>query len=132
MDSSIIQGPFSVAPCQTLISITIRNFFIAVCHPHRVPVENRASRVERRAASHVELLPKRTVFGDLTGPVTLPQPVKDKSEFCAAHVPPRLCQHPGCDKTPPVRCPLTHPPRFPKLHQPPPHLIVACESASPI
>jgi hypothetical protein len=27
-----IQGPFSVAPCQTLIS-SIRNFFIAVRHP---------------------------------------------------------------------------------------------------
>ena len=27
---SIIQRPFSVAPCQTF-SITIRNFFIAVC-----------------------------------------------------------------------------------------------------
>jgi hypothetical protein len=30
LDSSIIQGPFSVAPCQTLANITIRNFFIAV------------------------------------------------------------------------------------------------------
>jgi hypothetical protein len=29
MDSSIIQGPFSVAPCQTLANITIRNCFIA-------------------------------------------------------------------------------------------------------
>jgi hypothetical protein len=35
LDSSIIQGPFSVAPCQTLISITIRNFFIAVWGPPR-------------------------------------------------------------------------------------------------
>jgi hypothetical protein len=30
LDSSIVQGPFSVAPCQTLANITIRNFFIAV------------------------------------------------------------------------------------------------------
>jgi hypothetical protein len=28
---SIVQGPFSVAPCQTLANITIRNFFNAVC-----------------------------------------------------------------------------------------------------
>jgi hypothetical protein len=30
LDSSIVQGPFSVAPCQTLANITICNFFIAV------------------------------------------------------------------------------------------------------
>jgi hypothetical protein len=30
-DFPIIQGPFSVAPCQTLANITIRNFSIAVC-----------------------------------------------------------------------------------------------------
>jgi hypothetical protein len=29
LDSSIVQGPFSVAPCQTLANITIRNFCIA-------------------------------------------------------------------------------------------------------
>jgi hypothetical protein len=32
LDLSIIQGPVSVAPCQTLANITIRSFFIAVLH----------------------------------------------------------------------------------------------------
>jgi hypothetical protein len=60
LDSSIIQGPFSVAPCQTL-SITIRNFFVAVPRVSAAPSEcaqsntrgntSRGSAVNRRDCS---------------------------------------------------------------------------------
>ena len=36
MDSSIVQGPIYVAPCQTLIS-RFRDFFISVQEPERAP-----------------------------------------------------------------------------------------------
>ena len=39
-DVSIIQGPFSVAWCQTSIDVTIRNFCIAVTRPPPLPIIN--------------------------------------------------------------------------------------------
>jgi hypothetical protein len=52
LDLSIIQGPFSVAPCQTLANITIRNFFIAVrgCVCGAVPVGAGRHRAARARA----------------------------------------------------------------------------------
>jgi hypothetical protein len=70
LDSSIIQGPFSVAPCQTLISITIRNFFIAVGGGGGVPLGSTVNpqtqlflRARERAHRHSGSLPSAACLG---------------------------------------------------------------------